>query len=717
MELVGPKGRVFAGTIISVFYTVGEVILGGVAMWLQNWRLILRTVYIPALFCILHYWLASESVRWLLTKGRNKEASEILLKAAKTNEVILPQHMIKKIRHSGANKHQYVKEEIEKGKKGTFLQILASKILLKRLINSAFCWFTITFVFFGLSLNSVSVGGNKYTNFIMVALIELPAYVIFYICMDRIGRKKTLCASLILSGISCMAFAFLPTDMNIVQLILFLMGKFGITISFAVVFVFTAELFPTELRHSMLATCSMLGRIGSVIAPQTPLLEIYFKSLPLLLFGTMSLLTTMDLDEILDELQHFGKFQTTNYLLLSMAILFAALFEASFIFTAGNLDYRYTMYIPECDGDDTRYRPSWLENAVPFYDRDAQKVPEPCLRFEPQNFSLVTLELSMNYSLFKCQEWVYDGEETTILKEWNLTCEDNYWKLTMVGTVDNIGQFVGLSIVGLISDRIGRKTTLIVSMILSCLMGLARSFAWSYEIFLVFEFLDPALGTGIYTSALVLGMELVGSRSRVLAATLITSFYAVGQALTGLIAWWLQDWRKILQVSYLPSLLCISYYWLIPESVRWLLTKGRTKEATEIILRAAKTNGVTLSERVMRKMRDHSAEKAEHETIDENDQPLQGAIYQVFKSKILLPRLVISIICWMSIMFVYFGLTINSVSVGSNKYTSFILGALIELPAYVATYILMNKFGRKFSLSAALILSGISCTSFGFLPP
>jgi MFS family permease len=59
---------------------------------------------------------------------------------------------------------------------------------------------------------------------------------------------------------------------GLVQLLLFLLGKFGITISFAVVFVFTAELFPTELRHSTLACCSMLGRIGSVIAPQTPLL-------------------------------------------------------------------------------------------------------------------------------------------------------------------------------------------------------------------------------------------------------------------------------------------------------------------------------------------------------------------------------------------------------------------------------------------------------------
>ena len=67
-------------------------------------------------------------------------------------------------------------------------------------------------------------------------------------------------------------------------------------------------------------------------------------------------------------------------------------------------------------------------------------------------------------------------------------------------------------------------------------------------------------------------------------------------------------------------------------------------------------------------------------------------------------------------MFVYFGLTINSVSVGSSKYTSFILGALIELPAYLATYFCMNKFGRKFPLCAALILSGVFCTSFAFIP-
>jgi OCT family organic cation transporter-like MFS transporter 4/5 len=83
-------------------------------------------------------------------------------------------------------------------------------------------------VFFGLSLTSVSVGDNKFTSFILVALIELPAYVVFYFAMDRLGRRTTLCASLILSGISCISFPFTPTGEdhphldNNAQIILFL---------------------------------------------------------------------------------------------------------------------------------------------------------------------------------------------------------------------------------------------------------------------------------------------------------------------------------------------------------------------------------------------------------------------------------------------------------------------------------------------------------------
>lgn len=61
-------------------------------------------------------------------------------------------------------------------------------------------------------------------------------------------------------------------DAVILNVLLYLIGKFSITISFVILYMYTAEMFPTEIRHSLFGICSMFGRIGSMVAPQTPLL-------------------------------------------------------------------------------------------------------------------------------------------------------------------------------------------------------------------------------------------------------------------------------------------------------------------------------------------------------------------------------------------------------------------------------------------------------------
>lgn len=55
-------------------------------------------------------------------------------------------------------------------------------------------------------------------------------------------------------------------------MILFFVGKLAITFAFNSLYVFTTELFPTSARSSALAAVSLVGRLGSVLAPQTPLL-------------------------------------------------------------------------------------------------------------------------------------------------------------------------------------------------------------------------------------------------------------------------------------------------------------------------------------------------------------------------------------------------------------------------------------------------------------
>lgn len=69
---------------------------------------------------------------------------------------------------------------------------------------------TNTFVYYGLSLNSVAVAGNLYLNFMLVCLIEVPAGLATWMLMERVGRRASMCSSLVLTGVSCIAFLFVP---------------------------------------------------------------------------------------------------------------------------------------------------------------------------------------------------------------------------------------------------------------------------------------------------------------------------------------------------------------------------------------------------------------------------------------------------------------------------------------------------------------------------
>ncbi|KAI5633319.1 hypothetical protein NE865_13928 [Phthorimaea operculella] len=79
--------------------------------------------------------------------------------------------------------------------------------------------------------------------------------------------------------------------MATLRLVLFLVGKFGIAIVFTSLYLFTSELYPTEYRHTLLAFSSMIGRVGSITAPLTPALMVYWQGIPSLMFGAMGLLS------------------------------------------------------------------------------------------------------------------------------------------------------------------------------------------------------------------------------------------------------------------------------------------------------------------------------------------------------------------------------------------------------------------------------------------
>lgn len=60
---------------------------------------------------------------------------------------------------------------------------------------------------------------------------------------------------------------------------LVMLGKFGVTSAFSMLYVFTAELYPTLVRNMAVGITSMASRVGSIIAPYF----VYLGEIPLVL--------------------------------------------------------------------------------------------------------------------------------------------------------------------------------------------------------------------------------------------------------------------------------------------------------------------------------------------------------------------------------------------------------------------------------------------------
>ena len=67
-----------------------------------------------------------------------------------------------------------------------------------------------------------------------------------------------------------------------------LVGKFGASASFFVVYLYTAELFPTSIRNQAVGTCSLVARFGGISALLLDLLKTYWLPAPVFIMGLVA---------------------------------------------------------------------------------------------------------------------------------------------------------------------------------------------------------------------------------------------------------------------------------------------------------------------------------------------------------------------------------------------------------------------------------------------
>src|SRR4051794_2382024 len=167
-----------------------------------------------------------------------------------------------------------------------------------------------------------------------------------------------------------------------------------------------------------------------------------------------------------------------------------------------------------------------------------------------------------------------------------------------------LGQFVGALVIGALSDRLGRRTAFVLSLVVFGALALACAVAWSASSLMVFRLLQ-GLGLGAEVPiAATLVNEYLGRRSRGRFSVVYQSLFTWGLFFAPLVALLMTPhmapeavWRTLLGLGALPLVIAVIAWFALPESARWLADKGRVEEAERLVARLeddARATGSTL---------------------------------------------------------------------------------------------------------------------------
>ncbi|XP_068242977.1 solute carrier family 22 member 7-like [Palaemon carinicauda] len=312
MEISPLKRRSFVGALFTIPWSLGYMLLPGIAYGIRTWKLLQVALTIPGLYTLVFFKYFPESPRWLILHGRFEEAFSVLKWGAEVNgkTVLAKDEMIQymeKIRKDvmaqddddddvPCIKGNLFSRAINylKDKGSLYISPETRKLILVML----FCWFSVSMVYFGIALYATNLSVDPYLFIFLGGLLELPSYIMLWQAVTVIGRKKTF-IGLYVSGAICIllltTLLFInPNGVKWPSIFLAQAGKFLITAAFHLAFLYTAELFPTKYRPLALSQASFCGRIGSLFSPYiNDILGTVTVWAPSALFGSLSLIAAI----------------------------------------------------------------------------------------------------------------------------------------------------------------------------------------------------------------------------------------------------------------------------------------------------------------------------------------------------------------------------------------------------------------------------------------
>jgi putative MFS transporter len=253
------RGRLLV--ILESFWAFGWVAAAIISYFVvprfeNGWKIAFFIGFLPAFYAFYLRRSIPESPRYLHASGKMREAQSVVRWLEK---------------ETGVEPAELTEEAPAPVKKIPLAEIWRGKFV-RRTLMLWILWFAMVYSYYGIFtwLPSLLVSGGhqvvkSFQYVLVITLAQIPGYFCAALLVDRIGRKWTLVPFLVGCAVAAYLFGNANTGTEIVV--------YGCLISFfnlgawGVVYTYTPELYPTDMRGTGAGAAAGFGRIGGIIAP------------------------------------------------------------------------------------------------------------------------------------------------------------------------------------------------------------------------------------------------------------------------------------------------------------------------------------------------------------------------------------------------------------------------------------------------------------------
>uniref|UniRef100_A0A6A7FYK0 Organic cation transporter protein-like n=1 Tax=Hirondellea gigas TaxID=1518452 RepID=A0A6A7FYK0_9CRUS len=427
----------------------------------------------------------------------------------------------------------------------------------------------------------------------------------------------------------------------------------------------------------------------------------------------------MDFDDILPHVGEFGRYQ--KWLFMAMAPFCFNLVLIYFPHIFITLEPQHWCKVPQMQVVPADQRRQFI--SPPSTDM-AGKL-DGCLMYDVDYNSVASSYLAGNHTLphpdtptIQCTDWEYDfsavGGYPSIVSELNWVCSRGDFAAT-AQSIFFVGAIVGGLLVGGLADRFGRIPVLVATNVIGAVSCLLTATVSSFAEYAVYKFLAGLAFDNIFVMMYVLALEYFAPQHRTLVANMsIAIFYTLGTVLVPWFAIWVSDWRLFSVLCAVPMMFGAMAYFLVPESVRWLMSQGRTAESIKIVKKIAYVNRKIIPDEVLKKFEmsingsySSSSSGSPDEVAAAEEEMKNASLLGLLKTPAQLRTVILVALFWMLVSLCYDGHLRNVANLPLDIFITFTVACATELPADTILTLTLDRWGRRWYAFGSMFMSGV----------